>query len=253
MIDKNILHTRTIMVNISDFNPIAEFNEELKKAKDNKDYLKIFICNGLKNSKSNFYLENKLIIDEFTEKNSRFWNDLDIFNKLKPEVKVEIKEDLLIKINSLLFYARNLKDINSQHKNKLEKDLSILETLIKNYEKELNIKKTNIECAFKTLENIFYYIDNDTKEKISFQIGLKEFYKKAYIEITDMSVFPILILMCDIIYNKDFLYCIEKKFNKIKTFNDFMLEMQEKYKLNSKKIKRKELLNTIIKAFKDFS
>ncbi|EHB2898928.1 hypothetical protein LOW86_000502, partial [Campylobacter coli] len=94
MIDKNILHTRTIMVNISDFNPTAEFNEELKKAKDNKDYLKIFICNGLKNSKSNFYLENKLIIDEFTEKNSRFWNDLDIFNKLKPEVKVEIKEDL---------------------------------------------------------------------------------------------------------------------------------------------------------------
>ncbi|HEF2929453.1 TPA: hypothetical protein R8X70_001699, partial [Campylobacter coli] len=56
MIDKNILHTRTIMVNISDFNPTAEFNEELKKAKDNKDYLKIFICNGLKNSKSNFYL-----------------------------------------------------------------------------------------------------------------------------------------------------------------------------------------------------
>ncbi|OEW15815.1 hypothetical protein AJ935_01335 [Campylobacter sp. BCW_6876] len=56
-------------------------------------------------------------------------------------MKVEIKEDLLIKINSLLFYARNLKDINSQHKNKLEKDLSILETLIKNYEKELNIKK----------------------------------------------------------------------------------------------------------------
>ncbi|EJD3116187.1 hypothetical protein M1V05_000522, partial [Campylobacter jejuni] len=149
MIDKNILHTRTIIVNISDFNSTAEFNEELKKAKDNKDYLKIFICNGLRNSKSNFYLENKLIIDEFTEKNSKFWNDLDIFNKLKPEVKVEIKEDLLIKINSLLFYARNLKDINSQHKNKLEKDLSILETLIKNYEKELNIKKTNIECAFK--------------------------------------------------------------------------------------------------------
>ncbi|EAJ5193238.1 hypothetical protein RLQ69_001036 [Campylobacter jejuni] len=141
MIDKNILHTRTITVNISDFNPTAEFNEELKKAKDNKDYLKIFICNGLRNSKSNFYLENKLIIDEFTEKNSRFWNDLDIFNKLKPEVKVEIKEDLLIKINSLLFYVSNLKDINSQHKNKLEKDLSILETLIKNYEKELNIKK----------------------------------------------------------------------------------------------------------------
>ncbi|ELZ2723789.1 hypothetical protein TY740_000739, partial [Campylobacter jejuni] len=139
MIDKNILHTRTITVNISDFNPTAEFNEELKKAKDNKDYLKIFICNGLRNSKSNFYLENKLIIDEFTEKNSRFWNDLDIFNKLKPEVKVEIKEDLLIKINSLLFYVSNLKDINSQHKNKLEKDLSILETLIKNYEKELNI------------------------------------------------------------------------------------------------------------------
>ncbi|HEF9467923.1 TPA: hypothetical protein SBX47_001773, partial [Campylobacter coli] len=92
-----------------------------------------------------------------------------------------------------------------------------------------------------------------TKEKISFQIGLKEFYKKAYIEITDMSVYPILILMCDIIYNKSILYCIEKKFNKTKTFNDFMLEMQEKYKLNSKKIKRKELLNTIIKAFKDFS
>lgn len=141
MIDKNILHTRNIIVNISDFNPTAEFNEELKKAKDNKDYLKIFICNGLRNSKSNFYLENKLIIDEFTEKNSEFWNDLDIFNKLKPEVKVEIKEDLLIKVNSLLFYVRNLKDRNSQRKNKLEKDLSILETLIKNYEKELNIKK----------------------------------------------------------------------------------------------------------------
>lgn len=140
MIDKNILYTRTITVDISDFNPAAEFNEELKKAKD-KDYLKIFICNGLRNSKSNFYLENKLVIDEFTEKNSRFWNDLDIFNKLKPEVKVEIKEDLLIKINSLLFYVRNLKDRNSQRKNKLEKDLSILETLIKNYEKELNIKK----------------------------------------------------------------------------------------------------------------
>lgn len=140
MIDKNILHTRNIIVNISDFNPTAEFNEELKKAKD-KDYLKIFICNGLRNSKSNFYLENKLVIDEFTEKNSRFWNDLDIFNKLKPEVKVEIKEDLLIKVNSLLFYVRNLKDRNSQQKNKLEKDLSILETLIKNYEKELNIKK----------------------------------------------------------------------------------------------------------------
>lgn len=75
------------------------------------------------------------------KKNSRFWNDLDIFNKLKPEVKVEIKEDLLIKVNSLLFYVRNLKDRNSQRKNKLEKDLSILETLIKNYEKELNIKK----------------------------------------------------------------------------------------------------------------
>lgn len=140
MIDKNILYTRTITVDISDFNPAAEFNEELKKAKD-KDYLKIFICNGLRNSKSNFYLENKLVIDEFTEKNSRFWNDLDIFNKLKPEVKVEIKEDLLIKVNSLLFYVRNLKDRNSQRKNKLEKDLSILETLIKNYEKELNIKK----------------------------------------------------------------------------------------------------------------
>lgn len=140
MIDKNILYTRTIIVNISDFNPAAEFNEELKKAKD-KDYLKIFICNGLRNSKSNFYLENKLVIDEFTEKNSEFWNDLDIFNKLKPEVKVEIKEDLLIKVNSLLFYVRNLKDRNSQRKNKLEKDLSILETLIKNYEKELNIKK----------------------------------------------------------------------------------------------------------------
>lgn len=140
MIDKNILHTRTITVDISDFNPAAEFNEELKKAKD-KDYLKIFICNGLRNSKSNFYLENKLVIDEFTEKNSEFWNDLDIFNKLKPEVKVEIKEDLLIKVNSLLFYVRNLKDRNSQRKNKLEKDLSILETLIKNYEKELNIKK----------------------------------------------------------------------------------------------------------------
>ena len=90
MIDKNILYTRTITVDISDFNPAAEFNEELKKAKD-KDYLKIFICNGLRNSKSNFYLENKLVIDEFTEKNSRFWNDLDIFNKLKPEVKIEIK------------------------------------------------------------------------------------------------------------------------------------------------------------------
>lgn len=140
MIDKNILYTRTITVDISDFNPAAEFNEELKKAKD-KDYLKIFICNGLRNSKSNFYLENKLVIDEFTEKNSEFWNDLDIFNKLKPEVKVEIKEDLLIKVNSLLFYVRNLKDRNSQRKNKLEKDLSILETLIKNYEKELNIKK----------------------------------------------------------------------------------------------------------------
>ncbi|EAH4640545.1 hypothetical protein CW576_05345 [Campylobacter jejuni] len=43
-------------------------------------------------------------------------------------------------------------------------------------------------------------------------------------------------------------YKTSEKSNNI--FDDFMFKMQEKYKLNKREIKRKELKNAIIKAFK---
>ncbi|EHY7187010.1 hypothetical protein K4N97_001883, partial [Campylobacter jejuni] len=35
-------------------------------------------------------------------------------------------------------------------------------------------------------------------------------------------------------------------------FDDFMFKMQEKYKLNKREVKRKELKNAIIKAFDNY-
>ncbi|EAH9307441.1 hypothetical protein EX110_05765, partial [Campylobacter jejuni] len=60
----------------------------------------------------------------------------------------------------------------------------------------------------------------------------------------------IIFLLCSMYPYEDLSiwYKTSEKSNNI--FDDFMFKMQEKYKLNKREIKRKELKNAIIKAFK---
>ncbi|HHI9571657.1 TPA: hypothetical protein ACQCV3_001436 [Campylobacter coli] len=242
--------------------------KELEKAKKD-NYLIDFLINELVKE----YPEIELEIIEAFENGIN--DKLSIFNKLSPSERIEIRAGLYIKI---LVLVMNI--IDEKHIKKIEEAENRLKTYNKALElskneqveylyvtkdnkenKEQILKNINIECENikKCLSFIHEGITNGKgyliygMGNILYEIG----HKKNYFYNKEEHLFKknkyinegIIFLLCS-------LYCYEYLLSWNKTpktsnndFDDFMFKMQEKYKLNKREIKRKELKNAIKKAF----
>lgn len=235
-----------------------KYLKELEKAK-NDNYLTNFLMNELIKK----YQEIK---NEIIEAFENGINDkLSIFNKLSPAERIEIRVELYFKILDLVMGIIDKKYIK-EAKNKLKvynKALILLKDELVQYlykikdnkenEKQI-LKNINIECENikKSLSFIHEGITNGKgyliygMGNVLYEIGHDKnlFKKNKYIN--DGIIF----LLCSMYRYEDLSiwYKTSEKSNNI--FDDFMFKMQEKYKLNKREIKRKELKNAIIKAFK---
>lgn len=238
--------------------------KELEKAK-NDNYLTNYLMNELIKK----YPEIELEIIEAFENGIN--DKLSIFNKLSPAERIEIRLELYFKILDLVMniidkkYIKEAKEAENKlkvynkalelSKNEWVEYLYVTKDNKENKEnKEQILKNINIECKKikKCLNFIHEGITNGKgyliygMGNILYEIGHEKHLFKKNKYINDGIIF----LLCSMYPYEDLTisYKTSEKSNNI--FDDFMFKMQEKYKLNKREIKRKELKNAIIKAFK---